>query len=456
MRKLIFNSFERTYNMRSLALITLLFLISSIFNRSYCQLEKVDTLGTTWQISRGMNFANHQYTDVPVYNANGSMALFKDKKGNFYISRSLTSDPEKINFKDKVKGKVEWDFKRPEILYYLTRKKSYSNIWSYNVNTGDAELIYKTENYFSEISPAHPDGDHLLFGAKDEDESVLEVYSISKGESIKIPMDIPMHRIRFTKSPDLTIYVNRSEEPKTSWLVDPNTKEKTQIFQGKSTSPSWRLGGENFCFYGNDEDGKRKLLVLNTEGKIVKVFPELKNHHLGWSIDGKYIVTDVEDKIKGPYGGWICVVNFETGEIQRAVKHESDFDDEDGNKNATGHPHPQLSPDATKVVYNSSRYGIKHPQVFVSLVRLPEQVKNAEINQSGENVELSWSKADGLEIENYLVYRKNKSGKTELALTLDKNTTSFTEKNNNDVDGYFIVAKEYSGIKSIPVALEKD
>ena len=87
---------------------------------------------------------------------------------------------------------------------------------------------------------------------------------------------------------------------------------------------------------------------------------------------------------------------------------------------------------------------------------MPGQVKNAKINQSGSNVELSWSKADGLEIENYLVYRKYKNGKTELASTLGKSTTSFTENDNVDVDGYYILAQEYSGIKSEPVVLEKD
>jgi len=456
MRSSSFSFHRKIIHVHTLAILISLLLLSAVINKSYSQVEKVDTVGTTWQISKGLDFANHQYTDVPVYNANGSMALFKDKKGNYYISRSLTSDPEKINFDQQSEGKVEWDFKRPAILYYLTTDDTYSYIWSFNVNTSLEKMIHKTESYFNEIAPAHPDGDHLLFGAKDEDESVLEVYSISKNESIKIPLDIPMHRIRFTKSPDLTIYVNRSAEPKTSWLVDPYTKKKTQIFQGKSTSPSWRLGGENFCFYGNDVDGERKLLVLNTEGEIVRVFPGLTNHHLGWSIDGKFIVTDVEEKIGKPYGGWICVMNFETGEIQRVVKHQSDFDKPDGSKNSTGHPHPQLSPDVTKVVYNSSKLGIKHPQVFVSVVRLPEQVKNASIKKSEGKVELSWTKAKGIEIENYLVFRKYEDGRIELASTIDKDTISFTEDVNGNVSEYHIVAQEYSGLQSKPLVLKVD
>ncbi|MBU2491658.1 MAG: oligogalacturonate lyase family protein [Bacteroidetes bacterium] len=450
-------SFNKSkHHLNTLIVFTLLLLLSAIENKSYSQIEKVDTVGTTWQISRGLDIANHQYTDVPVYNANGSMALFKDKKGIYYISKGLTSYPEKVNFKEKPLGKVEWDFKRPNILYYLTKDKSFWYLWSFNVKTSNAEMIYKTENHISEISPAHPDGDHLLLGAKDKDESVLEVYSISEDESIKIPIDVPMHRIRFTKSPDLTIFINRSAEPKTSWLVDVNTKEKTQIFQGKSTSPSWRLGGKNFCFYGNDVDGERKLLVLNTDGEIIKVFPGLTNHHLGWSIDGKFIVTDVEEKKEGLYVGWICVINFETGEIQRVVKHQSDFDEDDGDKNSSGHPHPQLSPDATKVVYNSSRYGIDYPHVFVSLVRLPEHVKDTSIKKAGENIELSWTKASGLEIENYLVYRKYKDGNTKLVATLEKDITSFIEKDNKDLDSYYIVSKEYSGLESKPVVLNKE
>jgi Tol biopolymer transport system component len=431
-------------------------LFSAAPTNAYSQVLEADTVGATWRISKGMDFANHQYTDVPVYNANGSMALFQDREQNYYISRSLTSTPEKIDFKEQPIGKVEWDFKRPEILYYLTRNEHYSYIWRFNVDTGGVEMLYKSENFFSEISPAHPDGDHLLFGAKDKDESVLEVYSISKNESIKIPVEIPMHRIRFTKSPDLAIFINRSAEPKTSWLVDPDTKTVTQIFQGKSTSPSWRLGGENFCFYGDDADGERKLLVLNTDGEITRVFPRLTNHHLGWSIDGEFIVTDGEERKGGFCGGWICVVNYQTGEIQRVVKHQSDFDKPDGSKNSTGHPHPQLSPDVTKVVYNSSRLGISNPQVFVSLVQLPEQVKNARLNQRGERVELSWSKAKGLEIENYLVFRKYRDGKVELSSTIEKETTSFTENVKGEIDEYHIVAKEYSGLKSKPVVLETD
>ena len=438
-----------------LVFVSLTFISAATAN-TYSQVLEAATVGATWRISKGMDFANHQYTDVQVYNANGSMALFKDEDQNYYISRSLTSNPEKIDLEGEPKGKVIWDFKRPEILYYLTRDQNYSYVSSFNVNTGDVEMIYKSENFFSEISPAHPDGDHLLFGAKDKDESVLEIYSISKNASIEIPVEIPMHRIRFTKSPDLTVFINRSENPKTSWLVDPSEKKVTQIFQGKSTSPSWRLGGENFCFYGNDADGERKLLILNTDGEIINVFSELTNHHLGWSIDGEFIVTDAEESKGGPCGGWICVVNYKTGEIQRVVKHQSDFDKPDGSKNSTGHPHPQLSPDVTKVVYNSSQLGMENPQVFVSVVKLPEQVKNAAINKLGEHVELSWSQADGLEIENYLVFRKHRDGKVELSSTIEKETTSFTENVNGKIDEYHIVAQEYSGLKSKPVILEVD
>lgn len=421
----------------------------------FCQESEsahIDTIGTTWQISGGLSFANHQYTDVPVYNSNGSMALFHDKKGNFYINRTLTSLPEKISFKEEPKGKVEWDRNRPEILYYLSLDKSYSYIRRLNLKTGIDELIYRTKSNISEIAPAHPDGDHLLLAPKDQAGSIMEVYSLSTGKSIKIPMDVPLHRVRFTKSPDLTVYVNRSEKPKTSWLVNVRTGKKRQVYEGKSTSPSWRLGGENFCFYGTYQ-GNRSLLVLDTSGTVIKFFPELKNHHLGWSRDGRYIVTDVEQKIEGPYGGWICVVDVETGEIERVVRHESDFDTEGGEKNAVGHPHPQLSPDATKVVYNSTKLGMKHPQVFVSVVHLPDTVHNAKLDKSGKNVLLSWSESRGLETHQYLIFRILGDGRSELAAKLDKNAISFQEKFRDDVKEYQIVAREYSGLESKPVGL---
>lgn len=447
-----FEAFNKSVrlNLSIILLFLTLFMIHAFCQES--EMPKIDTVGTTWQISRGLDFANHQYTDIPVYNSNGSMALFKDGDGNFYINKSLTSWPQKLVFKEEPIGKVEWDRNSPEILYYLSADKSYSYVRRLNLITSADELIYKTESEISEIAPLHPDGDHLLLAPKDQEKSTMEVYSLSTGKSIKIPMNIPLHRVRFTQSPDLTIYVNRSAEPKTSWLVDVPSGRKRQVYQGASTSPNWRPGGENFCFYGN-YNGKRSLLVLDTTGTVVKFFPELKNHHLCWSRDGKYIVTDVEQKIKGPYGGWICVVNFETGEIRKVVKHESDFDDEYGKKNPSGHPHPQLSPDATKVIYNSSKLGIEHPQVFVSVARLPNVVENARFTSSEGSFILKWSESKDREIQQYLIYRQLTNGVNELVATLPHSVTTFSERIREDIKEYQIVVQEYSGLQSEPVVL---
>ena len=87
---------------------------------------------------------------------------------------------------------------------------------------------------------------------------------------------------------------------------------------------------------------------------------------------------------------------------------------------------------------------------------MPEQIENASIKKLGENVELSWSKANGLEIENYLVFRKYKDGKVELSSTIERETTSFTENVNDNINEYHIVAKEYSGLRSKPVVLRVD
>ena len=52
----------------------------------------------TWQISKGVDRASHQYTDVPVYNCNGPMALFQDDRHNVYVSKKLTGQPVRIAF----------------------------------------------------------------------------------------------------------------------------------------------------------------------------------------------------------------------------------------------------------------------------------------------------------------------------------------------------------------------
>jgi len=417
-------------------------------------------VGKTWQISKGLDFANHQYTDIPVYNCNGSKALFMGRKGKFYISTNLNSTPTLIKFPEQPKGKLEWDKKKPAILYFLTYKKDITRVHQFNVESGEDKIIYTTENYITEISPTHPDGDHLLLAPKDQANSVMEIYSLSKGESIKIPMDVPLHRVRFTTSPDLTVFVNRSGKlllPKTSWLVDPQTKQKRQVYQGASTSPNWRLGGNNFCFYGT-YNGSRGLLVLDTNGTVVKSFPQLTNHHLSWSPDGKYIVTDVEkdpeNKKKSLYPGWICVVNYETGEIRNIVEHESEFDDREGDKYSAGHPHPQLSPDATKVIYNSSKFGMDHPHVFVSLVKLPESVKNASAKRESDKMIIEWQNPDKVELKECIVYSIHKNGKAELIGSVDLTGTKLVTEYNPDVTGYNIVTKEYSGLTSKPYSVK--
>jgi|GEM_PF-2717546 len=409
---------------------------------------------TTWQISRGLDWANHQYTDIPVYNCNGSRTLFKDKENNFYISKSLSDTPEKLTLPANPIGKVEWDRTRPDILFYLTEKNEVFSVHQHNVKTGRDSVIHTTTNFMSEIAPAHPDGEHLLMGPKDKWESVLEILSLKTGEVMEIPIDKPLHRIRFTMAPDLTVYLNSALiRPKPSWLVDVQTGEYRQVYKGTSTSPNWRPGGTHFCFYGRTAKGAdKKLMVANADGEIVKTFDELDNHHLNWSRDGRYIVTDSDIEKPGEYRGWISVIDFEKGIVHKVVEHDSHVDDRFGEKYSPGHPHPQLSPDATKVIYNSTRYGMAHPQVFASVFKRPTSPQNLTLNVDNDRVNLNWDKPKGLEIEQCLVYRVTPEGET-LAGKVLLPGTDFTEDLKSGTSAYRVVAQEYSGLKSEPVTV---
>ncbi|MFA7228984.1 MAG: hypothetical protein WC061_08110, partial [Melioribacteraceae bacterium] len=241
---------RKTYCKKSItgilsSLLLIFHLVLLINNAAFAQQDDSLFVGKTWQISRGLDFANHQYTDIPVYNCNGSKALFMGKKGNYYYSESLESSPVKIEFKNKPMGRVQWDSKKPDVLYYLSNKNSNSIINLLNLATGEDREIYSTVNFISEIAPAHPDGEHLLLAPKDQSESVMEIYSLKTDVSIKIPMDVPLHRVRFTKSLNkLTVFANRSSKLnkiKTSWFVDPLTKTKKEIYSGSSGSPNWRI-----------------------------------------------------------------------------------------------------------------------------------------------------------------------------------------------------------------------
>jgi hypothetical protein len=448
-----------TENVCGLLVTLMLYLISNgtVFSQSDDSLY----VGKTWQISKGLDFANHQYTDIPVYNSNGSLALIMDDKGNYYYSKSLDSSPVKIEFKNKPKGRVQWDSKKPDVLYYLSNKNSTSIINLLNLATGEEREIYSTVNFISEIAPAHPDGEHLLLAPKDQSESVMEIYSLKTDVSIKIPMDVPLHRVRFTKSLNkLTVFINCSSKlnnKKTSWLVDPVTKTKREIYAGASGSPNWRIGGELFCCRG-EFNGGRALLVIDTTGSVVKSFPEIIGHLLSWSPDGKYIVTDVEDdpanKRKSNYSGWICILNYGTGEINKIVRHGTKYENTDGEKYDAGYPKAQLSPDRTKVIYNSTKLGIDHPQVFVSFVKHPESVKSAVAKREAQKVIIEWLIPESAELKECIVYSIHKNGKIELTGSVNLPGTELVTEYNPDITGYSIITKEHSGLNSKPCLIK--
>lgn len=454
------NNSKNTSGLICLLLLTSLFVLP-VNSEGIAQQEDSLYVGKTWQISRGLDFANHQYTDIPVYNCNGSKALFMGNKGNYYYSENLESSPVKIEFKNKPMGRVQWDSKKPDVLYYLSNKNSNSIINLLNLATSEDREIYSTPNFISELAPAHPDGEHLLLAPKDQNESVMEIYSLKTGESIKIPMDIPLHRVRFTKSlKDLTVFVNRSsklDKKKTSWLFDPRTKTKKEIYSGPSGSPNWRIGGELFCCRG-EFNGGRALLVIDTTGSVVKSFPEIIGHLLSWSPDGKYIVTDVEDdsanKRKSKYSGWICVLNYETEEINKIVRHGTQYENIDGEKYDAGYPKAQLSPDGTKVIYNSTKLGIDHTQVFVSFVKHPESVKSAVAKREAQKVIIEWQIPESTELKECIVYSIHKNGKIELTGSVNLPGTELVTEYNPDITGYYIVAKEYSGLTSKPCLIQ--
>jgi hypothetical protein len=402
---------------------------------------------TTWEISRGLDWANHQYTDIPVFNCNGSLALFHDQQGTFYLSNSLDSEPFKLGFDEPPTGKVEWDRKRPSILFYLSKRNATYFVHEFDVISSQDRVIHRTSSPISEIAPPHPDGEHLLMGTKEQSASIVEVLSLSSGKIRQFAIDKSLHRIRFTMADDLTVYLNSSDiEPKPSWLLDVDSGQLQQVYEGSSTSPTWRPGGEHFCFYGRTDEGKAKsLLVLDKSGAVIKSFPGLDNHHLNWSRDGNYIVTDVDVEKPGEYRGWICAIDFESGAIHRVVKHDSHVNDYLDEKYSPGHPHPQFSPDATKIIYNSTRYGMAHPQVFVSLFQRPSPPEDAVLAVEGNNVTIRWKPPHGVEIQRCLVYRVGFNGEA-LAAQVDLPLTSFAEPLQPAVSGYRVVFQEYCGL----------
>jgi len=361
-----------------------------------------------WLVSGSIPAAYHQYYDVPAWNCNGSKLLFRsESERDVYMISRIGEEPCKIEVHPKMgrggDNYVQWDVSSPDVFYYVAYDIDQAGTYLVKQSlSGTMETIYINPSILRLAVP-HPNGIHLLFHAPLKKSNDAIIYSLENGETIPVKMPGNVHRVRFTKQPDLSVFCNLSsgsDHVGGSWI---NTVdgENINFYTDRAGHPDWSPNGELFSFFSGG------LHIVNRNGEQISFLGENIGGHQSWSYDGKSIVVDVYGQpVTRLHSGQIVIVDVETMNTTPVVPHNSEY-----NKSQSSHPHPYLSPDGTKVVFNSNSMGANSPQVFVALVKEPEGVSDLNVAIDSQGIiTLKWKMPESREIGSVIIRSIDKDG----------------------------------------------
>ena len=412
---------------------------------------------TVWRMTDHPAIDRHEYYDIPAWNADGSLMIFfswrAGERGYWLMNADGTGIrpmPEIIT--GQRLSRPAWSPTDPNLVYYAEAESTASRVMAMDVRDGGShELVSVPFGAAAfdgcrliEMPPPHPDGRTFLlrWGGQDAQPSVLVVVDSETKAHRVIDVGFPTHRVRFTKDPAHTIFVNSDMDPddpargkcRVEWLVAlDGTRQR--IPDPPGWHPDWSPDGT--CLAGFTQQG---IMTYEPGQPERRVFLRTDaSGHGGFSVTtGRHHVADVDHR--GPYADMCFVTDRATGEPELICYHGASYVGwEAGHPDAEAtHPAPICSPDETKIVFDSDMLG--DPDMWVAVWRRPRPPLNAAFKDGT----LRWEPPElSREIAGYNVYRRTDSGwKSVRAMIRDTIAADLP-------DGvYAVSAQEWSGLES--------
>lgn len=415
-----------------------------------------------WRVTCDPAVSVNDYYDIPGWNANGSVMGFLSRRTGGGRKRWLmdangdnlrpmpTADKKPINT-------GFWSMRYPDRFYHAIVDEKGTHIVAENPFTGEREAIASVNRDLGQMMPPHPSEEWFLFGDKEGNEeapagvfppdmpSVAYVVGLD-GAVQEVHFERRWHRLRFTKSADRRLFFN-FDDPRTQWTILPDGTDRHEIpYTGGH--PDWPMDGSELTYYDGGHvwgvsykgENRRSVIHLDSGG------------HGGPCLDGEWFVSDTPQRGRYP-GAIICFRTDGSEECRVLFKHMSSLysHNERGwhpDHHAT-HPHPNSSPDGTKVVFNSDFMG-EYADLYIVVNRLPDPPQNLMMNPGGDRLLLNWEVPRRChETKGYHIYRRDEHSGHYVRLT--EEPVEGTKWSGPRTSGYYVVtAQEWSGLESEP------
>lgn len=413
-----------------------------------------------------------QYYDVPLWNADGSRLLMRSReRGRNFLLAEADSGSLK-GFQDPPANRFAvWCPNDPDLAYFLRRGGD--ELVRLNVDTGEQTPVADLSAYHHDyrLAPLSHDGRFALLHDRFDGTRPFLVVTLADGSVRELETPLPVCRVRFARSPDHALFLNSDyavSSNRRTGLVDFRSGVFNELHRGANVHPDMRPdGGALTTFlYRAEEDGQpfNEWVMLDRDGQRLASIAQVMGHQ-SWSPCGRFIAADGDASVQhigdemergGRFYGQIALIEPFEGRYWPIVEHMSDYlaGRENPNfANQDAHPHAQMSPDGTKIAFNSIQGGRMNPDLYVIHVRLPERPRQLEARPAPEDgIALSWTPPPhAREVARYRVYRRSVDEAVYASVgTAPAGTREFIDPDGDDRFVYAVTAEDFSGLESWP------